>query len=60
MFYNMSSTSRGKQLECLVQCPQLTQAVPQKQGQRVTVTTPCTVTLYTCLVASEEGEKKEM
>lgn len=58
MFLKMSSTSKGKQLECLVQCPQLAQTVPQKQGQMVTAATPCTVMLHTCLVASEEGEKK--
>lgn len=59
MFLKMSSTSKGKQLECLVQCPQLAQTVPQKQGQTVTAATPCTVMLHTCLVASEEGGKKK-
>ena len=34
MFLKMSSTSKGKQLECPVQRPQLAQTVPQKQGQR--------------------------
>lgn len=59
MFLKMSSTSKGKQLECLVQCPQLAQTVPQKQGHTVTAATPCAVTLHTCLIASEEGEKKK-